>query len=377
MYTPGELESAGAEFNLCGEGRNMKDNANGNGNSRRNFMKSVAVYGGGIALAGFATDFGGMLAPAAQAQAMAASTTMWTKQAGLELFTVRDVMTDPKSYEATLDKVAEIGYKEIEPAGGYAGMTPKDFRTMLDRIGLSMPSTHSGATEGPDLDTQLEGFAVMGIKYTEISAPRPAGAARPAAPPPPPAAAAGVGRGPYGNGAVREAPPQTMDAIKKQADQLNAHGKIAAKHGLKMLVHNHTQEFAPLADYPDQRPYDVILANTDPSLVAMQIDIGWASVAGQDILGMFHKNPGRYELWHVKDAAGIPNMTPQMSMAQRMSAADLAPVGLGVVDYKTIFANAELAGMKHYCVEQDNANAWGDSVAAAKVSYTNLVKILS
>jgi sugar phosphate isomerase/epimerase len=361
----------------------MTDNLNGNSKDRRLFLKELAVYSGGLALAGYATNFGGLLAPAARAQA-AASTAMWTQRVGLELYTVRDQMTDPKSYEATLAKVAEIGYKEVEPASGYAGLNPaveadaKKFRTMLDSYGLSMPSTHSGATEGPDLEQQLSGFAIMGLKYVEISAPRGARGPAPAramAPPPAPPAD-GIARGPYGNGAVREPAPQTMDQVKRQAEALNTHGKIAQKFGMKMLVHNHTQEFAPLADYPDQRPYDVILANTDPSLVAMQIDIGWASVAGRDILAMFKKNPSRYELWHVKDASGIPHMTSQMTMAQRMSAADLVPVGLGAVDYKTIFESAQLAGMKHYCVEQDNANSWGDSIAAAKTSYQNLQKIL-
>lgn len=362
----------------------MTDNSNGNTKDRRLFLKELAVYSGGLALTGYATNFGGLLAPTARAQA-ARSTAMWTQHVGLELYTVRDQMTDPKSYEATLAKVSEIGYKEVEPAGGYAGLDPskeadaKKFRNILDSYGLSMPSTHSGATEGPDLEQQLNGFAIMGLKYVEISAPRgarsPAPARATAAPPTTPAN--GIARGPYGNGAVREPAPQTMDQVKRQAEALNTHGKLAARFGMKMLVHNHTQEFAPLADYPDQRPYDILLANTDLSLVAMQIDIGWASVAGQDILAMFKKNPGRYELWHVKDASGIPHMTPQMTMAQRMSAADLVPVGLGAVDYKTIFENAQLAGMKHYCVEQDNANSWGDSIAAAKTSYENLQKILA
>ncbi|HEY6466610.1 MAG TPA: sugar phosphate isomerase/epimerase [Candidatus Acidoferrales bacterium] len=369
----------------------MTDNLNGNATDRRLFLKEMAIYSGGLAVAGYATNFGGFLVPTAHAQGVVGgveaptSTAMWRQHVGLELFTVRDQMTDPKSYEGALAKVSEIGYKEVEPAGGYAGLDPskeadaKKFRTMLDSYGLSMPSTHSGATEGPDLDQQLNGFAIMGIKYTEISAPRGARGPAPAramAPPPSPSAN-GIARGPYGNGAVREPAPQTMDQVKRRAEALNTHGKIAQKFGMKMLVHNHTQEFAPLADYPDQRPYDIILANTDPSLVAMQIDIGWASVAGQDILAMFKKNPGRYELWHVKDASGIPHMTSQMTMAQRMSAADLVPVGLGAVDYKTIFENAHLAGMKHYCVEQDNANSWGDSIAAAKTSYENLQKILA
>ena len=55
---------------------------------------------------------------------------------------------------------------------------------MLDRYGLSMPSTHVPATDGPDLEKQLEGFQIMGIQYTEISGPAEAGAgaARPRKP---------------------------------------------------------------------------------------------------------------------------------------------------------------------------------------------------
>jgi hypothetical protein len=66
-----------------------------------------------------------------------------------------------------------------------------------------------------------------------------------------------------------------------------------------------------------------------------------------------------------------------MNQAERMRAAMLVPVGLGEVDYKTIFANAGLSGMKHFCIEQDNAADWGDSLAAARASYNNLVKTLS
>jgi sugar phosphate isomerase/epimerase len=124
------------------------------------------------------------------------------------------------------------------------------------------------------------------------------------------------------------------------------------------------------------RPYDVLLAETDPAVVAMQLDVGWASVAGQDILEMFKKHPGRFELWHVKDAKGIKNMTPQMTQQERQRSAVLVPVGLGEVDYKPIFAAADLAGLKHYCIEQDNAADWGDSMAAARKSYQDLVKIL-
>ena len=269
----------------------------------------------------------------------------WKRQIGLELYTVRDLL--PKDYEGTLAKVAEIGYKEVEPATNYANMEPKQFRAMLDKFGLSAPSTHVGATDGPDLEKQLAGFRIMGIKYTEIRGGGPGGGA-----------------------------PQSEESVKRTAQQINKHGETVRKFGMKMLIHNHTEEFQPLPG-SSLRPYDILLAETDPALVAMQLDIGWASVAGQNVLEMFQKHPGRFELWHVKDARGIKTMSPQMTQQERHRAAMLVPVGQGDVDYKPIFAAAGQAGMKHFCVEQDNAADWGDSVAAARVSYQNLVKILS
>ncbi len=357
--------------------------------NRRSFLRSLAIAGSTVAIGG---DIAGLLSPAAAAQfgpandAPATSTSQWAKQVGLELFTVRDVMTDPKSYEATLEKIARIGYREIEPAGGYAGLNPaveadaKKFRAMLDGYGLDMPSTHSGATEGPDLEKQLAGFQIMGLKYIDIS-PGGGRGRGPGGPggatgrgPSAPSIPAAPGRGP-GMFQIR---PQTSDAVKKTADQLNQHGEMAKKFGMKILVHNHTMEFAPLADNPDMRPYDIILANTDPSLVVMQMDIGWATQACQDPIAMFKKNPGRYELWHVKDMNDIKTMPANADEGQRMQMGvrAICPVGLGDIDYKPIFAAADIAGMKHFCIEQDDAADWGDSVAAAGVCYRNLLRVL-
>ena len=316
--------------------------------NRRDFFKQIAAYGGALALAG---NSAGAAAPE------------WKKQIGLELYTVRDLIA--KDYEGTVAKVAEIGYKEVEPASnGYGNMEPKQFRAMLDRYGLSMPTTHVGATAGPDLEKQLEGFQIMGLKYVEISggAPRIARAEG--------QQKAGARKAPAAGPA-----PATEESTKRQAQLLNEHGVIAKKFGMKMLVHNHAQEFQPF-EGSTRRPYDILLAETDPSLVAMQLDIGWASVAGQDILEMFRKNPGRFELWHVKDARGIRNLDAKLNQRERMRAVMLVPIGEGEVDYRPIFANAEQAGMKHFCIEQDNAADWGDSMAAARVSFERLSKML-
>ena len=339
--------------------------------TRREFIRDIAGYGVAVLATGRLVDI------------VAAQAGDWKNRIGLELYTVRDQMAT--DFEGVLAKVAAIGYKEIEPANGYNNMAPAKFRAMLDRLGLTMPSTHSGATgTGLELEKQLEGFQVMGIKYTEISAgPQPAtrGAARPTGPLPP---------GAYfnpGTGLVHNAfteaeafgpyqPPETLDTVKRRAAQLNANGKIAQKFGMKVLVHNHTGEFEKLTDSP-RTTYDVLLAETEPALVAMQIDIAWTYIAGVDPIALFKAHPGRFELWHIKDVFGLKTVNPSLGPNARTSSMAFAPVGAGQIDFKTMFANASVAGLKHFAIEHDNAAAWGDSLAAARTSYRNLARILS
>lgn len=342
--------------------------------TRRQFLREATV---GTAAA-FVTSHTQPLAPS---QTTVASP--WRSRIGLELYTVRDLMTD---YEGTLAKVAEIGYTEVE-ATTYNNMSPKDFRAMLDRLKLTMPSTHAAARgTGADLERQLEGFQVMGIKYTEIAAP----ASSPGASTPDPRRPATLPPGAYfdaGTGRVRNSfketeafgpyqPVVSLESVKQRAAQLNANGKIAQKFGMKLLVHNHTGEFEKLTDSP-RTSFDILVEETDPALVTMQLDLGWAYIAGVDPLVLFKAHPGRFELWHIKDVFGLKTVNPLLGPNARVSSMALVPVGTGHIDFKPIFAQSQLAGLKHFVIEQDNAAAWGDSLAAARVSYQNLAGMLT
>jgi len=337
--------------------------------TRRTFLKSTAAAVGGLALTGKA---GGILGSTVPARASAAPN--WSEHFGLELYTVRDRIT--KDYAATLEQVAAIGYKEIEPAGGYNNWSPQQFRAALDRLGLTMPSTHSGITVGPDAEAekQLAGFQIMGIQYTSLAEPR------------------APGRGPGGRGPTPTSPaaerrqreqfvkalaqPRTVEDVKQEAARYNKFGKIAQPFGIKLLIHNHTVEFIPCRD-ADLVPYTILLANTDPELVVFQMDIGWAAVAGQNPIELFHQHPGRFVLWHVKDAACLKCLPPVSEQGARLAEARIVPVGDGEIDYGEIFKYADVAGMKHFAVEQDSAADWGDSIAAARVCYEQLHGILT
>lgn len=337
--------------------------------NRRTFVKGLAAAAGGIALTSrVASAFESTLSTVARASAP----ETWSDQIGLELWTVRDMIA--KDYVGTLEKVAAIGYKEIEPAGGYANLSPKQFRAQLDRVGLKMPSTHSGVTLGADADMerQLADFQIMGIAYASLDQPRPAGGQG--------GNRGGRGPAPTDLAAQRRmlaqfikttAQPRGVDDVKQEAARYNKVGKIAQKYGVKLLVHNHTVEFIPCKD-SDQLPYSILLAETDPELVVFQMDIGWVSVAGQNPIQLFQQHPGRFVLWHVKDVAGLKSLPPVSDQGARMAEAQLVPVGNGDIDYGEIFKYATVAGMKHFAIEQDSAADWGDSIAAARVSYEHL-----
>lgn len=279
------------------------------------------------------------------ASAVFAQSSNWKRHVGLELYTVRDLLA--KDFEGTIAKVAEIGYTEVEPVG-FGGLDPKGFRALLDRYKLTAPSTHTSATEGPGLEKELEGHQVMGFKYTEINSPRPA------------------------TPAPRPAPSE--ENFKRNAAQMNTRGAIAKKFGMKLLYHNHAHEFDPIPG-STKTQYEILLTETDPALVTFQLDIAWARVAGQDILALFKKYPGRFELWHVKDVAGLDKLDMTQLPSKRRPT--FIPIGQGQIDYKPIFKAAKQAGLKYYVIEQDNAGEKGaDSIAAARANYQGLVKVL-
>jgi sugar phosphate isomerase/epimerase len=347
--------------------------------SRRQFLRNATAGGAAALLAARLEPLGA--APAAPA-------SPWASSIGLELYTVRDLLAS--DFEGTLAKVAAMGYTEVEPTS-YNNMSPKDFRAMLDRYRLTSPSTHAPARgSGADLEKQLEGFQVMGIKYTEITGETGSGASGRGAPASDPRRPATIPPGGYydaGSGRVRNAfketeafgpyqVPGSLDAAKRRAAQLNADGKVAQKFGMKILVHNHTVEFEPLTDSP-RTLFNVLVEDTDPTLVTMQLDLGWANIAGIDPVSLFKAHPGRFELWHVKDVFGLKTVNTSLGPNARVSSMALCPVGTGQIDFRPVFAQASLAGLKHFAIEQDNAAAWGDSLAAAQVSYQNLKTMLT
>jgi sugar phosphate isomerase/epimerase len=336
--------------------------------TRREFLADAAALGAGAWLLGACGRSAGAAASAV-ASANASVVRPSIDNAGIQLYTVRDRMTT--DFEGTLARIAEIGYREVEFVA-YGGKSPQEVRAILDRLGLRAPSTHATLRPGPDLERQLAGFQAMGHKYA-----RAAGPARAPGPMP-----AGAPNGPPGGppngpppGGFPPPPAPTLESVRREIAEWTEVGRAAKPYGIKVIVHNHTMEFALLPD--GRTPHDVMLAELDPSLVALELDIGWATVAGKSAQALFAAHPGRYPLWHVKDMANLAAVnTNGNDQSARMRAARIVPLGQGEIDYGPIFARAGTAGLEHYFIEQDTAPDSGDSIAAARTSYEALRRIL-
>ncbi len=123
--------------------------------TRRFFLKEVAVYGGAIAVGTHASTLGISRVEAAGADDSSVLI-------GIQLGAIRDEMT--KDPDAALGKLAEIGYKAFAPIG-FSGIDPKKYRAMLDSHGLIASNIDSAVSTGPDMEKDLEGCQIMGVKY--------------------------------------------------------------------------------------------------------------------------------------------------------------------------------------------------------------------
>jgi sugar phosphate isomerase/epimerase len=284
------------------------------------------------------TSIAASLAAAAR-PAWAADTAHHIDRIGLQLYTVRGAMkTD---FAGTIAKVAAVGYKEVEFAG-YFDHSPKDVRAILDKNSLASPSCHVGydVVEKKWPET-IEAAELIGHRY--IICPW-----------------------------IDEKQRAQPDGWKRAADLFNRAGEASQKAGIQFGYHNHSFEFNHADSLGGKLPYDFLLAETDPKLVAMEMDLCWISVAGKDPLAYFEKYPGRFPLVHVKDWIKDPNATDSYKGATGSAVkigGRLADVGQGSIDWKRIFAHSEKAGIKHYFVENDEPKSAFDDI---KISYTYL-----
>jgi sugar phosphate isomerase/epimerase len=246
--------------------------------------------------------------------------------------------------QGTLEKIAEIGYRAVE-LPSFLGRNASQLRTALDQAKLSCPSAHvAGRALVPSTDPVLSGdlskvvdaahtlgvsYVVMPIFYIpeRLKLIPKAGEGVPEL-------------------MARIGAEMTLDDWKFNAEFLNTKGQALKQAGVQLAYHNHNMEFMPIGGTSG---YEILLKETDPELVKLEMDAGWVTAAGHDPLALLRDHPGRYRLLHVRDVKVISDK-PSFAPGQEPTA-----VGSGSIDWKKILPAAYKAGVTCFHVEQEAA----------------------
>ena len=277
--------------------------------TRRNFIKMGVMATAGVALI--------------KAQSCASETTK-KGIVGLQLYSIRDDMR--KDPIASLKEVANIGYVYVEHAnyvnGKFYGYEPKEFRKILDDLGLNMISGHTVFNRSHwDETTQdfsdswrklVDDAAILGQKYV-----------------------------------VSPSMDMTMrneyDDFKRYMDIFNKCGELCNKQGMKFGYHNHEFEFNESLN--GQTLFDIMMTSMDPKLVVVQLDIGNLYNGGAVAIDVVKKYPGRFENLHVKDEIKSTDIEDWY---------EGTVLGEGIVNTKEVIDMAtEIGGAEVYIIEQE------------------------
>lgn len=264
---------------------------------------------------------------------------------GIQLFSLPKVLE--KDFHGGINMLSKMGYREIEMFGpfpfsaqkaidswaavtpllgfsgsGYFGLTAAEVKKIMDENKISVPSVH---TDFETLRTRMSQLAeaahTIGFKYVVLPS-------------------------------LPAENRKTLDDYKKTIDIFNKIGEQAVKSGLRFGYHNHGYG---LQEVEGKIPVQMIIENTDPKYVFLEMDLFWTVAGGVDPIAWLQKYPGRYKMMHVKNMkqkvkfSGDGGDSQQwIELFPQMSTADT-----GALDLKSIIGAAKKSGVEHFFVEQD------------------------
>jgi sugar phosphate isomerase/epimerase len=244
---------------------------------------------------------------------------------GLALYTLRSELAH--DFEGTLRQVAAIGYRELDM---YVYETPLEApatRAILDRTGLKCTSARVRTTHlYRGWERFLDAAAVLGARYITLAYLAPEEIV-------------------------------TLRDWQELAALFNRSAEAAARHGLTFCYHNHESEFVPVGGTV---PYDLLVAETDPALVKLQVDVYWLTRGGRAPATELRRLAGRVATLHLKDMDATP-------------ARGITTVGRGTIDFAALLRAAIDTGIGHWYVEEDNPR--GPGIDAVRFAYQYLNRL--
>lgn len=276
-----------------------------------------------LAMAGVASSMLALALTAGPALAQSAdgsSVTIPADKLGVVGFTIRDQLEEAP--RETLQAVTECGITNIEFSGSDLEASPPSFQNVevpaivefADEFGFNVPSIGVGSSDLTErLDVVIDVAKTLGASYVRIS---------------------GI------EGVEGETQAEYYSRL---ATVLNEAGAALAAEGITLAYHNHDQDFRYVGD--GRSGYDVLLEEVDPANAAFELDLYWAIVGNANPIELLQENPGRFPLYHVKDAHVVGE--------GRDEETTMTTVGQGFIDFAEIFELNEEAGVEYFFIEND------------------------
>ena len=239
-------------------------------------------------------------------------------KAGLNLYSIRNLIKTEEDFSATAKKLKEMGYDYIQYSGG--PYDPEVIARVSKESGLPVVLTHVPMDRIiNDTDKLMEEHASFGC-YN------------------------------IGLGAMPKEVILDEQLCKETVAKLNDAGKRMADKGFKFFYHNHHIEFYK---HNGQTVFDYMIENAP--YINFTADTYWLQYGGVDVLDYLEKLKGRIECVHLKDYTIVADTNwfkPQFTS-----------VGDGTINYGKIVPKLKEWGVKYFLVEQDNAAELPDTLA--------------
>ena len=238
---------------------------------------------------------------------------------GLQMYSLR--FYSPSNLVAKLDKVKEWGLTTIEGGAPGRGMSPDEFKKLLEERGIKVVSTgadYNGMKT--NLEQAVERAKRIGAKYVMCS----------------------------------WIPHKKNDFNEQNAREaievFNNAGKKFKEAGIVFTYHCHGYEFRP---FENGTLFDLIVRETNPEYVFFELDVFWAQQGGADPAKLLTQYPTRFKLMHVKDL----RKGAAINLSGSAPDEDSVALGKGQVDWPAVLKAAQKAGVEHYFIEDEAKEA--------------------
>lgn len=256
------------------------------------------------------------------------------KPLAVQLYSLREYSKTRKDFITVIKRVADIGYKAVEPAGFY-DIPPAELKTLLDDLGLEIYVSHSPwARSVESIPEVIDTLGTLDLKYAICG---------------------------YGPDQFKD-----LDAIKKTADNTSEMIAKLKPAGITLLQHNHYWEFERINGRLKYEIYRELCPE-----VKYQMDCFWSTNKGAenpvDMLNIFaddtlaiHMKDGVYRQQAAVD--GMKDGLLDMKI-------DLMPLGSGELPIKDLVA-ATPESVEVIAVELDYVAEGLDMWESIEKSYT-------